>query len=265
MPSVWMNCNIEQKEVCANTPNIADTLAKKRNVDPCTEKCSQRQLYYVVCKNLGEGYEKLNRECGYEDVIYHCGFEKGEFYAIMDDPTSYLETITDECHSEGSNVRDGVCSDNCRNVMKEYIDIVGCCFNFLNSTSFNVGSTAQVLSSDLFSACGIEVPNACNSFNSRAVPDDFLECAGRTINNNGATLEPGVYSIGLIIIGAWQFVKYGWNDCLLVSQLISQLTAESQCMCMILKFVFYPEVIGLKEMSSFPKKPNIQPNSSSNQ
>ena len=192
MPSVWINCNIQQPEVCANTPNIADTLAKKRNVDPCTEKCSQRQLYYVVCKNLGEEYEKLNRECGYEDVIYHCGFDKGEFCAIMDHPTSYLETISDECHSEESNVRDGVCSDNCRNVLKEYIDIVGCCFNF---------TTARVLSSDLFSACGIEVPNACNSFNSRAVPDDFLECAGRTINNSGATLQPGVYSIGLIIIG----------------------------------------------------------------
>ena len=26
MPSLWMNCNIEQPEVCADTPNIADIL-----------------------------------------------------------------------------------------------------------------------------------------------------------------------------------------------------------------------------------------------
>ena len=220
MPSVWMNCDVEQPEVCADAPNITGSLAK-RNVGLCTEKCSLRQLLYVFCKNLGKEYEKLNRECGVEDVLVSfCGFDKGEFcfemdYRITD---SYIETITDECYSEGSNVRDGVCSTNCRNVLVEFIDTVGCCFNLFNDTFFNVGSTLQVLSPDLFSACDIEVPDACNSFNSRAVPDDFLECAGRTINNkinitnngnktndiintSGAALQSGVYSIGLTIIG----------------------------------------------------------------
>ena len=37
-----------------------------------------------------------------------------------------------------------------------------------------------------------------NSFNNRAVPDDFLECAGNSTNNSGAALQ--VYGIGLIII-----------------------------------------------------------------
>ena len=90
-------------------------------------------------------------------------------------------------------------------------------FHYFNSSYFYEDPG---LSYDLFSACGIEVPDTCNSFNSRAVPDDFLECAGRTINNNlkvnitnnstmnnytintsGAALQSGVYSIGLIIIG----------------------------------------------------------------
>ena len=79
---------------------------------------------------------------------------------------------------------------------------------------FNSSTRYPVLSSDLFFACDIVVPDACNSFDSRAVPDDFLECAGRTINNNnsktnntsnnsGAALQPAVYSIGLIIIGTY--------------------------------------------------------------
>ena len=199
IPSLWMNCNIQQPEVCADTPKITGILAK-RNVGPCTEKCSLRQIFYLFCKNFGEEYEKLNRECGYDDAVYYCGFDKGEFCVTMDDPTLYIETITDECYSEES-VRDGVCSANCRNVLVEFIDTVGCCFNFFNGIFFNVGSTAQVLSSDLFSDCGIKVPNACSSFSSRAVPDDFLECAGHTINNSGAALQSGVYSIGIIIIG----------------------------------------------------------------
>ena len=194
-----MNCDIQQPEVCADTPKTADVLPK-HNVDPCTGKCSLRQTLYVLCKNLGEEYEKLNRECGYKDVVHYCGFDNGEFCIEMDFPNIH-ETIFDECYSEESNVRDGVCSTNCRNVLVEFIDAIGCCFNLFNSTFFYVGSTTQVLSSDLFSACGIEVPDTCKSFNSRTVPEDFLECAGRTINTSGAVFQSGVYSIGLVIIG----------------------------------------------------------------
>ena len=93
MPSVWMNCDIEQPEVCADTPNTADIVAK-RNVDPCTDKCSLRQAYYTFCKYLylGEEYEKLNRECDREDELNLCGFYKGEFCISM----NYMEPpITD--------------------------------------------------------------------------------------------------------------------------------------------------------------------------
>ena len=212
MPSVWRNCNIQQPEVCADTPNTADIVAKC-NIDPCTEECSLRQVYYVFCKYLGEGHEQINEECGFEDVVYYCGFDKGKFCVEMDYQNSYFKVlISDECYSnsEEGNVTDGVCSTNCKNVLVEFIDTVGCCFNSFNSTFPKFGSsTSPGLSSDLFSLCGIEVPHACNSFNSTAVPDDFLECAGRTINtkmNNtintsGAALQSGVYSIGLIIIG----------------------------------------------------------------
>ena len=244
MPSLWMDCNVEQPEVCADIPNAVDALAK-RNVDPCTEKFSQRQGYFTLCKYLGEKYEKIDRECGVEDGIgvHLCGFDKGEFCITMDDPTSYFETISDECYSdsEEGNERDGVCSTNCRNVLKEFIDTVGCCVHYFNSpfyNSFEVGSTSTYyeLTSDLFSACGIEVPDACSSFDFTAVPDDFLEHTingevnittdvdskvnittdvdskvnittdvdskvNTTINNNGAVLQSGVYSIGLIIIG----------------------------------------------------------------
>ena len=189
MPSLLMNCNIQQPEVCADTPNIADALAKKRNVGLCTHKCSLRQTYYVFCKNLGEEYEKLNRDCGMDNAESFCGFHNGEFCAAaaMDFLYSYHDIIF-ECH----NVSDGVCSTNCRNVLGEFIDTVDCCFQYFNSSNFYLD---QVLSSDLFSACDIEVPDACNS---TTVPDDFLECVGNSTNNSGAALQ--VYAIGLIII-----------------------------------------------------------------
>ena len=195
-PSLWTNCNIQQPEVCADTPNIADVLAKKRNVDPCTLKCSLRQTYYTYCKYLSEEYEKLNRECGMEDALNFCGFDKGEFCITMG-YYSHFETVYDECYSdsEEGDVKDGVCSTKCRNALEEMIDRVGCCFAYFNS-SFSYHDRMPF--SDLLSACGIKVPDACNSFNSRDVPSDFLECAGLTINS-GATLRPGVYSIGLII------------------------------------------------------------------
>ena len=201
MPSVWMNCNIQQPEVCADTPNTADILAK-RNVGPCTEKCSLRQHYYVLCKYLGEEYKMIHRECGMDNAQSFCGFHNGEFCTTMDSPDSYFDTIIDECY----NVSDDECSTNCRNVLGEFIDTVGCCFHYFNGSNF-YDMDDPGLSSDLFSACGIEVPDACS--NGRAVPDDFLECAGRTINSkvndtintSGAALQSGVYSIGLIIIG----------------------------------------------------------------
>ena len=193
MPSVWMNCDIEQPEVCTDTPNTADVLAKNRIISPCTNKCSLRQLLYVFCKNLGEKQEKIKRECGMENTLSHCGFHNGEFCVTMDFPDSYFDTLYKEC----SNVKDGMCSTYCRSTLGIFIDTVGCCVHYFNrSTLYGYPG----LSLDLFSACDIEVPDTCNSFNSRAVPDDFLECAGRTING-GAALQSGVYTIGFIIIG----------------------------------------------------------------
>ena len=212
MPSLWMNCDIQQPEICADAPNTADVLAKKRNVGRCTLKCSLRQLLYVFCKNLGEEYEKLNRECGVDNGESYCGFYNGEFCFTMGFPDSYIETIRNKCLEMGN----GVCSTNCSNILVGFIGRVGCCVHYFNSST---RYPVLDLSLDLFSACGIEVPDACNSFNSTAVPDDFLKCAGRTINdtvnitnnskmnncntsnNSGAALQSGVYTIGLIVIG----------------------------------------------------------------
>ena len=79
-----------------------------------------------------------------------------------------------------------MCSANCKNLVEELIDRVGCCVNI------------DIYDDNLLSACGIEAPDACTSFDSTAVPDDFLECAGLTINDNGASLQSGAYSIGVI-------------------------------------------------------------------
>ena len=190
-PSVWKNCNIQQPEVCADTPKIADIFAK-RNVDPCTEECAQRHFAYQFCKHLGKRFEQLNRECGFEDVLFFCAYDKGRFchdsnYIFKSYP--FFQALYDECYSEGSSIRDGVCSAVCKNLVEELIDRIGCCVN----GNYN--------SEELLSACGIEAPDACTSFDSTVVPDDFLECAGLTFNDNGAALQSGVYNIGVIAIG----------------------------------------------------------------
>ena len=107
-----------------------------------------------VCKNLDEEYEKLGRECGaIENTLSTCGFHNGEFCAIMIFPDSYFDNIFDKCY----NVSDRVCSTNCRNVWGEFIDRVGCCFHYFNRSYFY---DDPELSSDLFSACDIEVPDS---------------------------------------------------------------------------------------------------------
>ena len=222
MPSVWMNCNIEQPEICADAPDIV----AKRNVAPCSEKCSLRQSFYFGCKLNSEEYEQINRECGIEAAyaVDFCGFDKGEFCFTMDDPTSYFETISDECYSdsEDGNVTDGVCSTNCSNSLEEYIDTVGCCVHYFNSSVLEIGSiTFRGLSSDLFAVCSIEIPDTCQSFSSVTVPDDFLECAGLTINSmvnisnnsnvnntinstsSGAARQSGIYSIIIGLIATY--------------------------------------------------------------
>ena len=185
--SLWTHCNIQQPEVCADTPNTADIIAK-RNVDPCTEECTQRQFLYQFCKHFGERYEELNRECGYENVVYICAYDKGNFCFNFNYLYQFSWTISKECYSDESSVRNGVCSTNCKNLVEELIDKVGCCVSIYNN----------VFNEDLLSVCGIEAPDACTSFRSTAVPDDYLECAGLTINNSGATLQSGVYTIGVI-------------------------------------------------------------------
>ena len=75
----------------------------------------------MFCKYLGEKYEKINKECGMEDAINLCEFDKGELCITMDDSTSYFQTISDECYSdsEEGNARDSVCSTNCRNALED--------------------------------------------------------------------------------------------------------------------------------------------------
>ena len=179
-PSLWTHCNIQQPEVCADTPKIADIFAK-RNVAPCTEECTIRESLYQLCKHLGERYEQLNRECGFEDVLFICAYDKGNFCVDDNHLYPFFRTISEECYpdSEGNSV---VCSANCKNLVEELIDRVGCC--------------AYDDNEELFSACGIEAPDACTSFDSTAVPDDFLECAGL----NGVALQSGVYSIGVLCL-----------------------------------------------------------------
>ena len=185
-PLLWTNCNIEQPEVCADTPKIADIFVKRGHVDPCTKECSERQLFYQLCKHFGDRYEQLNRECGYENVIHQCQYDRGDF-CYNYNLNVFFRTLSEECYSDNSSVSDGVCSTNCKNLVEELVDKIGCCID--------VYSVSEIL----FSVCGIETPDACTSFNSTAVPDDYLECAGLTINSNGAVLnQSGVYTIGVI-------------------------------------------------------------------
>ena len=200
-PSLWMNCGVERPEPCADTPMFEDLQSSIALIGQCSYEYLTTQPRYTYCKYLGEELSKINTECGFSEQEYlkRCGYDKGQYCDFLDYPRQTLLSIYDKCHSffkEGTT-DEWTCNDECEAAIQDLKDTYGCCVITFNITSNSVAR--QVLWSDLWSSCGIEIPSNCiaSSVDQLRPPDDSLKCEAR-----GSTTVPVMtYSTLLIMIG----------------------------------------------------------------
>ena len=149
----------------------------------CSEECSYNVQDYLYCKYLGEERSNIDKECGMTVIgADYCSFNDKNFCFSIDS-SSANETVYNECF-----VNDVSCSDECKEAVEKFKDTQGCCvrlyFEYYEDMSL----------SDLFSTCGVEIPEACNSF---SPPDEFLDC----VHDGDVHVSPTVfYSIVLIMV-----------------------------------------------------------------
>ena len=211
VPSLWMNCGVEQPEPCTDTPIFEDQPGApglSATLRPCSYEYLVTQEQYTYCKYLGEELSTINTECGYseQETLQKCGYDKGQYCDFLDYPRQTLLSVYDKCHSFfKEETTEWTCNEDCEAAIQDLKDTYGCCV-----ISFNVTSVAhQVLRSDLWSSCGIEFPSNCiTSSLDQLRPPNFLKCGARGSKNvlhcgaRGSTTVPVMtYSTLLIMIG----------------------------------------------------------------
>ena len=204
-PSLWMNCGVEQPEPCANTPTFENQPSDLFSLlGQCSYEYLAIQYYYTYCKYLGEELSKINTECGYSEqaTLEICGYDKGQYCTFFNYPRQTLLSVYDKCHSffEEGTTDEWTCNDECEAAIQDLKDTYGCCVITFNYTYDEYRITgSQVLKSDLWTSCGIEIPSNCiaSSLDQLRPPDDSLKCEAR-----GSTTVPVMtYSCLLVMIG----------------------------------------------------------------
>ena len=143
----------------------------------CSVGCATNQADYLTCKYIGEERVEVFRDCGlpeYAEVL--CRYNDKGFCGAEPFGASNLPTIYEECFEE-NNMNASICSDECKEALEFMVDEQGCCTNtyFLIPLGvFHNDVGIVTLSKELFSACGIEIPEVCKRF---PPPEEFLECA----------------------------------------------------------------------------------------
>ena len=149
---------------------------ERKEVPRCFENCSLRQFYYLYCTYLGES---ISRECGQPWVgASFCGFDNGEFCLLR-----YAVTLLLTYSCPASEEGEFKCSDDCRKAAENYKEEVGCCVSYWQEGTGGSGDGESV--SDIFSACGVEMPDSCTEIHP---PEEFLDCAhgdGGDVAGNG--------------------------------------------------------------------------------
>ena len=138
---------------------------ERENARNCSDTCSYRVLYYVLCTTIGEQYAEIRRECGNPlDGAGFFSFYNGDFCFIQYN-WRYNSTFDfiDECSSTDSR-GEIECSEKCRDAVETYIEDIGCCAAFWKY----VGDDDKTIS-DIFFACGVDIPAACTSFSPEGV------------------------------------------------------------------------------------------------
>ena len=197
-PSLWINCGVERPELCTDTIVETEPSDRFSLFGKCSFGYLSIQYFYTYCKYLGEELSTINTECGYseQETLMKCGYDKGQYCAFFEYPRQTLLSVYDKCHSffkEGTT--EWTCNDECEAAIQDLKDTYGCCV-----ITFNITSVArQVLWSDLWTSCGIEIPSNCiaSSLDQLHPPDDSIQCGAR-----GSTTVPVMtYSTLLIMIG----------------------------------------------------------------
>ena len=193
-------------------PNPCPIIDERVNVGLCSEECSLKQSFFLLCNYLGEESVEINRECGVSGGEADCSFNDKNFcVSEVIYPSSNFQTVYNECFLESNVVNDGSCSDKCKNALDDFTDANGCCvglyFDIPFSVIFELDTDGdEALSANLFSTCEVEIPNVCNILNF-SPPEEFLDCAhDGDVNNKGGgdVLIPTVFSnIALMIVSSF--------------------------------------------------------------
>ena len=175
---------------------------ERKDVPRCSENCSLRQFYYLYCTYLGESNREISRECGQPWVgASFCGFDNGEFCLLR-----YAATLLLTYSCPASEEGEFECSDDCRKAAENYKEEVGCCVSYWQEGTGGSGDGESV--ADIFSACGVEMPDSCTEIHP---PEEFLDCAhgdGGNVAGNGSAEMLGSWvllvtltSATLVIVG----------------------------------------------------------------
>ena len=80
-----------------------------------------------------------------------------------------------------------------------YVRNTGCCVDYWKSYSSRYGPTI----SDIFSACGVEIPEPCTNL---SPPAEFLNCAHEIEMESNAAERAGLTSLVVIIAGGFALI-----------------------------------------------------------
>ena len=208
VPSLWMNCGVEQPEPCTDTPIFEDQPAAGAPdlsvfLQPCSYEYLVTQKQYTYCKYLGEELNKINTECGYPELItlQKCGYDKGQYCDVLYYPKETFLSVYSKCQSffeEG--ITEWTCNDECKAAIQDLKDTYGCCVITFNDTYHDPITPSQVLRSDLWTSCGIDIPSNCvaSSLDQLRPPDDSIQCgvSGSTTVMTERQVQPKATDVG---------------------------------------------------------------------
>ena len=99
-------------------------------------------------------------------------------------PSIVLSTLLLTYSCPASEEGEFECSDDCRKAAENYKEEVGCCVSYWQEGTGGSGDGESV--ADIFSACGVEMPDSCTEIHP---PEEFLDCAhgdGGDVAGNGS-------------------------------------------------------------------------------
>ena len=173
-----------------------------KSVRNCSETCSDRQRYYIACTTHKDEYaETLKEYGGTTEALRNCLFDKGDFCFLKRNLTN---PVLAECYAATPVSSTGIdCPATCRGEVMSYVQNTGCCVDYWKRYSSRHGRYYGPTISDIFSACGVEIPEPCTNL---SPPAEFLNCAhemeSKAAERAGLTSLLVIIAVGFALITA---------------------------------------------------------------